>query len=129
MSSAGGNPVVHLELHTGDLGGALAFYRALCGWPAERIHARCGSYLALELGRRIRGGIVECQTARPLWLPYVEVADIARATARGRRLGARALLEPREGPAGWRSVLATPAGAEVALWQPRRPGRTRRRWR
>jgi uncharacterized protein len=129
MSSAGANPVVHLELHTGDLGGALAFYRALCGWPAERIQARCGSYLALELGRRICGGIVECQTPRPLWLPYVEVADIARATDHARRLGARALLEPREGPAGWRSVVATAAGAEVALWQPKRPGRTRRRGR
>jgi hypothetical protein len=27
------------------------------------------------------------------------------------------LLAPREGPAGWRSVLATPAGGEIALWQ------------
>jgi len=23
----------------------------------------------------------------------------------------------REGPAGWRSVIATPAGGEIALWQ------------
>jgi predicted enzyme related to lactoylglutathione lyase len=126
MRPAGGNPVVHLELHTGDLGGALAFYRALCGWPAERIQRSCGSYLALELGRRIRGGIVECDTARSLWLPYVEVADIASATDRARRLGARALLEPREGPAGWRSVVATPAGGEMALWQPKRHSRTSR---
>jgi predicted enzyme related to lactoylglutathione lyase len=29
------------------------------------------------------------------------------------------LLEPREGPAGWRSVVSAPAGAEVALWQPK----------
>jgi hypothetical protein len=29
------------------------------------------------------------------------------------------LLEPREGPAGWRSVVAVPAGAEVALCQPK----------
>jgi predicted enzyme related to lactoylglutathione lyase len=27
------------------------------------------------------------------------------------------LLEPREGPAGWRSVIATPEGGEIALWQ------------
>jgi hypothetical protein len=27
------------------------------------------------------------------------------------------LLEPREGPAGWRSVVATPAGGEIAFWQ------------
>jgi predicted enzyme related to lactoylglutathione lyase len=35
-------------------------------------------------------------------------------------LGARVLLEPREGPAGWRSVIATPAGAELAFWQAKR---------
>jgi hypothetical protein len=29
------------------------------------------------------------------------------------------LLEPREGPAGWRSVVAAPAGAELAFWQPK----------
>jgi hypothetical protein len=29
------------------------------------------------------------------------------------------LLEPREGPAGWRSVVAAPAAGEIALWQPK----------
>ena len=76
----------------------------------ERIDAGCGYYLALELGGGFGGGIVECETARPLWLPYVEVAEIAEATDRARGLGASVLLEPREGPAGWRSVVATPAG-------------------
>ena len=36
-------PVVHLELHTGDLPGARAFYAGLCGWPSERIDAGNGS--------------------------------------------------------------------------------------
>ena len=36
------------------------------------------------------------------------------------RLGARVLLAPREGPAGWRSVVSTPHGGEVAFWQPKR---------
>jgi hypothetical protein len=38
-------------------------------------------------------------------VPYVEVSEIAEATARARKLGASVLLEPREGPAGWRSVV------------------------
>jgi len=113
-------PVVHLELHTGDRQRARAFYAELCGWRSERIDIGSGSYLALDLGRRLDGGIVECQTARALWLPYVEVDEIAAATRRARRSGAAVLLEPREGPAGWRSVVATPAGGEVALWQPKR---------
>jgi predicted enzyme related to lactoylglutathione lyase len=58
-------PLVHLELHTGDLVRARSFYAELCGWRPER-------------------------------------------------------LSPREGPAGWRSVVATPAGGEIALWQPKR---------
>jgi uncharacterized protein len=113
-------PVVHLELHTGDRRRARAFYAELCGWRAERIDTGSGSYLALDLGRSLDGGIVECPTTRALWLPYVEVAEIAGATDRARAAGAAVLLEPREGPAGWRSVVATPAAGEVALWQPKR---------
>jgi predicted enzyme related to lactoylglutathione lyase len=114
------NPVIHLELHTGDLQRARAFYAALCGWRPLRIDAGGGSYLALELGGTLGGGIVQCATARSVWLPYVEVAAITEATDRARLLGARVLLEPREGPAGWRSVVATRAAGEVAFWQPKR---------
>jgi predicted enzyme related to lactoylglutathione lyase len=114
------NQVVHLELHTGDLAHARAFYAELCGWRAERIDTRHGSYVALGLGGGLGGGLVECPTERSLWLPYVDVSDIGHATDRARLLGASVLLEPREGPAGWRSVVATRAGAEVALWQAKR---------
>ena len=114
------HPLVHLELHTRDLTRACSFYARLFGWRPELVDAGCDSYLALGLGNGIEGGVVECRTARPLWLPYVEVDDVARATERARELGAAVPLEPREGPAGWRSVVAEPAGAEVALWQPKR---------
>jgi predicted enzyme related to lactoylglutathione lyase len=113
------NPVVHLELHTGDLPQASGLYAELCGWRPERIETRAGSYLSLELGGGFGGGIVECGTARPLWLPYVEVGEIAEATERAGRLGGSVLLEPREGPAGWRSVVSTSCGGEIAFWQPK----------
>src|SRR4051794_28617996 len=113
-------PLVHLELHTGDLERALAFYTGLCGWPSERVDVRSGSYLALEPGGGVTGGIVECPTDRALWLPYVEVGSIASATERARDLGASVLLEPREGPLGWRSVTRTSAGGEMAFWQRKR---------
>jgi predicted enzyme related to lactoylglutathione lyase len=111
--------VVHLELHTGNLPRACSYYTELFGWHAETIDARSGSYLALDLGNGIDGGVVECDTERALWLPYVEVSDLAEATQRARLLGASVLLEPREGVAGWRSVVGDRAGAEVALWQPK----------
>jgi predicted enzyme related to lactoylglutathione lyase len=111
------HPVVHLELHTSDLAQARSLYSELLGWRPERIDTDCGSYLALELGGRLGGGIVECDTPRALWLPYVEVDRVEHATAHAAELGATVLLEPREGPAGWRSVVATPAGGEIAFWQ------------
>jgi predicted enzyme related to lactoylglutathione lyase len=116
-------PVVHLELHTGDIDRARAFYAAVCGWPSEHVAAAgaAGSYLALDMGsRRFGGGIVECATDRPVWLPYVEVPEVHAATERAHDLGAAVLLDPREGPAGWRSVVASPAGGEIAFWQHKR---------
>jgi predicted enzyme related to lactoylglutathione lyase len=109
--------VVHLELHTGDLAGASAFYSRLLHWRAEQIDTASGSYYALDLGAAVGGGMVECGARRALWLPYVEVPRIDSATDLARRLGANVLLAPREGPAGWRSVVATPASGELALWQ------------
>ena len=113
------HPVVHLELHTGDREGASAFYADLLRWRTERIDAGCASYHALALGGAFGGGIVQCPTRRPVWLPYVEVDRVDEVTDRAGRLGARVLLEPREGPAGWRSVVATPEGGEIAFWQPK----------
>jgi predicted enzyme related to lactoylglutathione lyase len=114
------SPVIHLELHTGDRSQASAILAELCGWQPERIDTRHGSYLALDMGRRLGGGIVECPSRRPIWLPYVEVPEIGAATDRARAVGASVLLEPREGPAGWRSVVATPTGGEIAFWQAKR---------
>src|SRR5262249_37142933 len=74
--------LVHLELHTGDQAAAGAFYARLLSWKPESIETPCGSYLAIGLGGSLDGGIVECGTRRPLWLPYVEVDRIEEYTAR-----------------------------------------------
>jgi predicted enzyme related to lactoylglutathione lyase len=113
-------PVVHLELHTGDLPRATRFYWELFGWRPEHVRAGGGSYLALQMGNGLGGGVVECDAQKPLWLPYVEVPEIRAATDRALESGASVLLEPREGPAGFRSVVSAPAGGEIALWQQKR---------
>lgn len=114
------NPVVHLELHTPNLGRACAFYGGLLGWRAQRVGVSDGSYQALDVGSGLGGGVVECGTARAMWLPYVEVGSVAAATERAVGLGASVMLAPREGPAGWRSVVTTAAGGEIAFWQGKR---------
>jgi predicted enzyme related to lactoylglutathione lyase len=120
MTPAEIDPVVHLELRTPNLARACGFYTRLFGWRAETVYADAGSYLELDLAAGIGGGVVERETGRPMWLPYVEVADVGDAVDRARALGGRVALEPREGPAGWRAVVAAPAGGEIALWQPKR---------
>ena len=71
------------------------------------------------LGGRLRG------RHRPVPDAPAGVAALRRGRPRrrGHRSGRPArrpvLLEPREGPAGWRSVVATPEGGEIAFWQPK----------
>ena len=120
-------PVVHLELHTGDLQGARAFYAELFGWKQERIEAGQRSYLALELGRGLGGGIVECATDRALWLPYVEVAEIRAATEGARASGAARSTRAARGPRGLakrrchaRRRRDRALAAEALSFQPRR---------
>ena len=113
------NPLVYLELRTDDLPAARAFYTQLFGWHAETIHVGSVSYLALEVGDRLEAGVAEQDERPPFWLPYVEIEEVGEATERARSLGANVLLEPREGPGGWRSIVRAPAGAEIALWQPK----------
>jgi predicted enzyme related to lactoylglutathione lyase len=113
------DPVVHVELHTGDLPAASAFYSRLLGWRPEWVETPAGSYFAVETGGEVGAGIVQCTVDRPVWLPYVEVERIDAAIDRAQRLGASVALAPREGPAGWRGVVSTPACGEIALWQPK----------
>lgn len=112
--------VVHLELHTPNLGRACAFYAGLLGWESRRVRAAEVPYQSLDLGTALSGGVVECGTERALWLPYVEVDSVTAATAQAAALGASVMLTPREGPAGWRSVVTTPEGGELAFWQTKR---------
>jgi len=116
-------PVVHLELHSPDREAAANLYSELCDWRSRAVGSSGCGYTGFSLGPDLGGGIVECGTDRAIWLPYVEVADVEATTERARGLGARVLLEPREGPAGWRSVVRSNAGGEVAFWQVRAPKR------
>jgi len=117
MTPTAPRPLAHLALHTTDLRRARAFYSELLGWRPELVEAAQRSYLAIDLGQGPSGGIVECGTERSLWLPYVSVPEVDSATERAEQLGGSVMLAPREGPAGWRSVVNAPDGGEIALWQ------------
>src|SRR5262249_57880147 len=48
------------------------------------------------------------------------VLEVSCFTAVARQGGARALLEPRDGLAGWGCVLSTPDAGVVGFWAPER---------
>ncbi len=91
----------------------------MLAWRFERVRSRVGDYLALAVGPGIEAGVVEADANRAFWLPYVEVVDVAATAEEVSRLGAAVLLAPREGPAGWRAVVATRDGGPLGLWQPK----------
>jgi predicted enzyme related to lactoylglutathione lyase len=115
--------LVHLELHTRDVAEVRSFLWQLLGWQSRDVGMGGSSYLALSVGDRLGGGIVGCGQLPASWLPYVRVGDVQSATEHAYQLGASVLLAPREGPAGWRSVVTTPASGDLALWQ------AKARWR
>jgi predicted enzyme related to lactoylglutathione lyase len=119
MSSSVARPIVHLELHTPNLPRACAFYTALLGWRAARVHAGASTYLALATGGAIEAGVVERELPSPLWLPYVEVADVFATVERAKRLGATVPLGPHEGPAGWWGAVTAPDGSALGVWTPK----------
>lgn len=112
--------MVHLELHTANLAGAVSFVHGMFGWRPEHVTTAHGSYLALDMGGEIGGGIVEDEVQSGLWVPYVEVPEIVAATDRAAGLGARVTVAPREGAAGFRSTVVTPCGTQITFWQQKR---------
>ncbi len=112
-----GHPVVHLELYCGNAARACRFYERLLGWRPEAMRVGEQRYLSLGVAGEVDGGVVETEDERALWLPYVAVASVEEATSRARGLGAAVVLGPREGAAGWRTVIAAPGTGPIALWQ------------
>ena len=105
------NPVVHLELHTGNLPRACGFYTSLFDWRAETVHVGARSYVTLGLGNRIEGGVTESDIEQPLWLPYIVVDDVTAVTRRGCRCPVAAearrsgLADPGYGPTRLKKTL------------------------
>src|SRR5438093_10619013 len=117
------NPFVHVELATTDLAKAKSFYQALFDWKLNEMQMGGGmSYTMIEVGEGTGGGMMKHpMPGEPsFWLAYVNVDDIAAATARAKSLGARIVRDVTEVPnAGSFSIIIDPTGATLGLWQPR----------
>ena len=117
------NPFVHVELATTDLDKAKSFYQSLFDWKLNEMDMGGGmSYTMIDVGEGTGGGMMKhpMPDAPSAWLAYVNVENIAAATAKAKSLGATVLREVTEVPnAGSFSIIVDPTGAMLGLWQPK----------
>ena len=115
------NPFVHVELATTDIDQAKSFYRSLFDWKLNDMDMGGGmTYTLIEVGEGTGGGMMKhpMPGAPSAWLAYVNVDNVAAATAKAASLGATILREVTEVPnAGSFSIIVDPTGATLGLWQ------------
>jgi predicted enzyme related to lactoylglutathione lyase len=116
-----GNPFVHIELTTSDVGKAKSFYKSLFDWKLKDVDMGGGqTYTMVDVGDGTGGGMFEMAGAPIAWVPYAAVKDVAKSTDKARSLGATILKEKSEVPGmGWFSIFRDPTGALIALWEPK----------
>ena len=115
------NGFVHLELNTTDVAKAKAFYGKLFTWGLEDMDMGGGqTYTMIKAGDGPGGGLMKhpMAGAPSMWLPYVNVDDVAAATQKAKSLGATVVKDKTEVPnMGWFTVIQDPTGAVLGLWQ------------
>ena len=116
------NPFIHVELNTTDVDKAKAFYGQLFDWKLEDVQMGDLSYTMIGVGSGTGGGIMKqpMPGESSFWLAYVQVDDIAAATAKAKSLGAKIVRDVTEVPgAGWLTIIMDPTGAGLGLWKPK----------
>lgn len=116
-----GNSFVHLELNSTDHAKAKEFYGKLCDWKLEDMPFGDMTYTVIKPSDDgVGGGIMKQMMpgAPSIWVPYIAVDDIRKATEKAKSLGARMMKENEEVPnMGWFSIFTDPSGAVTGLWQ------------
>jgi len=116
-----GNPFVHVELQTQDIGKAKKFYQGLFDWKLEDVPGIPPmGYTMVHVGEGTGGGMMKnpVSDAPSQWLAYIHVDDVTASTKKAKGLGAKVVQDVTEVPNyGWFSVILDPTGAAVGLWQ------------
>jgi predicted enzyme related to lactoylglutathione lyase len=109
------NAFAHIELNTDDVARAKRFYKSLFKWK----FAAMPDYTMIDVGKGTGGGVQKKAIAGSptLWLPYVEVDDVATTIAKARKLGANIQLDYMDiGEMGAIGVFLDPTGAPLGVW-------------
>jgi predicted enzyme related to lactoylglutathione lyase len=116
------------DLGTTDALAAKRFYTGLFGWTYEdRPMAEGASYTMFRIGPNAVAALYQqepqqqAQGMPPDWLSYVSVESADQAAERTRALGGTVLMDPFDVfDVGRMTMVQDPAGAVVALWEPRK---------
>jgi len=109
------------ELAATDHQAAFAYYGRLFGWQRRREVdlGPMGTYLVYGVGERELGGMFSQPKQgppRPVWLYYIQVAELDAAVARAQAGGGRLANGPMQVPGGARiAQLVDPQGVRFAL--------------
>lgn len=115
-----GNPFVHVELMSTDVGKAKTFYGKMFDWTLDDIPMGDMTYTMIRVGEGIGGGLMKNPIPREpsMFVPYVLVDDINGAKNKAITLGATVMKDVTEVPdAGLFIIIADPTGAMLGLWQ------------
>jgi predicted enzyme related to lactoylglutathione lyase len=118
-----GNPFVHVELMSTDVGKAKSFYGTLFDWQLEDMPMSEMTYTIIKVGEGTGGGLMKnpMPGSPSSWVPYVLVEDVRSTTDKAKSLGATLVKDVSEVPGmGWFSIINDPTGAMLGLWQARK---------
>ena len=112
------------DLTVPDAGRVRDFYAAVVGWKHESLDM--GGYDDFCMNTPADGQTVagichargENAGLPPVWLVYINVANLAASLTQVRELGGEVLTAIREMGGGRMAVIRDPAGAVAALFQP-----------
>ena len=113
-----GNPFVHLDLSTDDVGAAKKFYKSVFDWSFQDFPQM--QWSGINVGKGVGGGIGKKQmpTQPTAWTAYVDVSDVKKTIAKAKKAGATIIVPHMEVPnMGYLGVFVDPQGATIGVWQ------------
>ena len=113
------------ELMTSDPVAAAKFYGDVVGWSTEDSGQSDKAYCQFKMGEAFVGGMLQIEPAaaemgiKPVWLGYVNVADLTAALSKLKAAGGQVHMPPTEVPGvGSFAMVSDPQGAMFYIMTP-----------
>jgi len=124
-----GNPFVHIELVSTDVKKAKSFYGKLFKWKLDDVDIGDMIYTVVKVGEGTGGGLMQnpMRDGHSMWIAYVKVGNVKKATSKAKALGAKVKKDVTEVEGvGRLSIISDPTGALLGLWEPRKKAKKKK---